>query len=171
MDRLWAPWRFPYITSTKAPPGCVFCALIGADEDQDNHILSRRQHSFVVLNRFPYTAGHLLVVTRRHVATLSAAAPDEVAEMAQLSRDCEGFLRDAYKPDGFNIGLNVGQSAGAGIAGHLHMHIVPRWVADANFMSVLGETRVIPEDLQATYEKLLPFFNPSPAAGENHPKR
>ena len=171
MDHLWAPWRFSYISSTKAPPACVFCAILAADQDSENHILARRSHNFIVLNRFPYTAGHLLIVPHRHVATLSEASQDEVEEMARLSRDSEIFLREAYGPDGFNVGLNIGQSAGAGIPGHLHLHVVPRWVSDTNYISVLGQTRVIPEDLQTTYKKLLPFFeSPSPPT-RNHPKR
>ena len=171
MDHLWAPWRFPYITSTKNPSDCVFCAILAADQDSENHVLVRWRHNFIVLNRFPYTTGHLLVVAHRHVASLSEATPDEVEEMAHLSRDCEIFLRQAYNPDGFNVGLNIGHSAGAGIAGHLHLHVVPRWIADANYISVLGQTRVIPENLQTTFEKLLPFFEPSSPPTGNHPKR
>ena len=171
MDHLWAPWRFPYITSTKNPSGCVFCSILAADQDRKNHVLARRCHNFIVLNHFPYTAGHLLVVTRRHVGSLSEATCDEIEEMAHLSRDCEIFLRRAYNPDGFNVGLNIGQSAGAGIAGHLHMHVVPRWIADVNYISVLAQTRVIPEDLQTTYKKLLPFYEPTSPPTGNHPKR
>lgn len=171
MDHLWAPWRFPYITSTKTPRGCVFCSILAADQDSKNHVLARRHHNFIVLNRFPYTVGHLLVVTLRHVGSLSEATHDEVEEMAHLSRDCEIFLRRTYNPDGFNIGLNIGQSAGAGIAGHLHMHVVPRWIADANYITVLGQTRVIPENLQTTYKKLLPFYKPPSPPTRNHPKR
>lgn len=171
MDHLWAPWCFSYITSTKDPSDCVFCAILAVDQDRKNHVLARWRHNFIVLNRFPYTAGHLLVVTRRHVASLSEASPDEVVEMAHLSRDCEIFLKQAYNPDGFNVGLNIGRGAGAGIAGHLHQHIVPRWIADANYISVLGQTGVIPEDLLTTYEKLLPLFETSVVPAGNHPKR
>ncbi|MEE8350040.1 MAG: HIT domain-containing protein, partial [Acidobacteriota bacterium] len=154
MDHLWSPWRFRYISSGDQKPGCVFCLLRAEANDRKNLILFRKNHAFLILNRFPYTTGHLMVVTNRHIATLEEAMPDELTEMILLARESEGLLRKVYRPDGLNVGFNIGKSAGAGIAGHLHLHIVPRWEGDANVISVVGETRVIPEELETTYDKL-----------------
>ena len=154
MDHLWSPWRFHYVSSSGRPDGCVFCLLLSETNDRQNLILLRKNRAFLILNRFPYTTGHLMVVTNRHIATLEKATPDELTEMILLARESEGLLRKAYRPDGLNAGFNIGKSAGAGIADHLHLHIVPRWEGDANTVSVIGETRVIPEELETTYDKL-----------------
>jgi ATP adenylyltransferase len=154
MDHLWSPWRFPYVSSVGHDGGCVFCLLIAQANDRQNLILLRKNHAFLILNRFPYTTGHLMVVTNRHTATLEDASPDELTEMILLARESEGLLRKVYRPDGLNVGFNIGKSAGAGIADHLHLHLVPRWEGDANMVSVIGETRVIPEELKTTYDKL-----------------
>lgn len=159
MDRLWTPWRYQYV-SAESPAECVFCELLSQppDADAENLILARRQHAFLILNKYPYTSGHLMAVMNRHIPDLQSAELEELRELIATAREMEGVLRDVYRPDGFNIGFNVGKSAGAGVAGHLHLHLVPRWTGDSNFVSVVGETRVIPEDLSATYRRLSPFF-------------
>jgi len=158
MDHLWTPWRYQYISSAGKPEGCIFCAFQDEDKDKENLILVRRSHSFVILNRFPYTSGHLMVVARRHIPSPTDATPEELQEMILTARDFQAALEATYHPDGFNIGFNVGKSAGAGVAGHLHLHIVPRWQGDSNFVAVLGETRIIPEDLETTYQKLSDYL-------------
>jgi ATP adenylyltransferase len=165
MDHLWTPWRFQYITASGGDR-CVFCCMWDEERDQDNLVLLRGSQSFVVLNKFPYTSGHVMVVARRHISTLSQATELEMSEIMASARRLEGALQALYRPDGFNIGFNLGKSAGAGVAGHLHLHIVPRWQGDANFVSVLGETRVIPEDLKVTYEKLSEYLGANPSASD-----
>lgn len=159
MDHLWSPWRFRYVSSSGQPRDCIFCALLSEANDRQNLILLRKDHAFLILNRFPYTTGHLMVVTNRHIATLEDATPPELTEMILLARESEALLRKVYRPDGLNVGFNIGKSAGAGIADHLHLHIVPRWEGDANMVSVIGETRVIPEELETTYDKLRPALD------------
>ena len=139
------------------PLGCVFCDAL-ARGDADPLMLHRGRLSFVLLNLYPYNNGHLMVVPTRHVATLTDARADELAELMALTRNAEIALHEAYKPQGLNVGLNLGRSAGAGIADHLHVHVVPRWSGDTNFMSVVGEVRVVPEDLTATAARLRPIF-------------
>jgi ATP adenylyltransferase len=158
MDRLWTPWRFDYISKVDLADTCVFCRMLEEANDRDNYILRRGEHTFMVLNLFPYTSGHLLIVARRHISTLSDASDEELHEFIALSRQCEKALFEEYHPNGFNIGFNVGRAAGAGIEQHLHMHVLPRWFGDSNFVSVIGETRILPEDLGATYKRLLPYF-------------
>jgi ATP adenylyltransferase len=160
MDNLWTPWRFHYLKSASDKDECVFCRILsdGMAGDPEHFILVRGVQCFVILNRFPYTSGHLMVVLFRHVATLQDCTESEINEMIHWARTCEGRLREVYSPDGFNVGLNIGHCAGAGVAGHLHMHVVPRWTGDANFVSVIGQTRTIPEELEQTYAKLLPYF-------------
>ncbi|MDI9611971.1 MAG: HIT domain-containing protein [Acidobacteriota bacterium] len=159
MDRLWTPWRFDYIRGADAASSCVFCPIFeNAEHDPDHFVLHRGRSAFVLLNLFPYSSGHLLVVANRHIRLLEDARPEELHEMIDLARRCEHALRLEYAPDGFNIGLNLGRSAGAGVEHHLHMHVVPRWTGDANFISIVGETRVLPEELPRTYERLLPHF-------------
>ena len=158
MDHLWTPWRFHYLSSSRQEANCIFCLLSSTDENRQSFILLRQEHTFLVLNRFPYTTGHLMVVPHRHVATLAETSDPELREIMVVARKCEEVLREVYQPDGFNMGFNVGKSAGAGVAGHLHFHIVPRWEGDANFVSVIGQSRIIPEDLETTYDKLSPHF-------------
>ena len=160
MDHLWTPWRFHYLRSTHEEPTCVLCRLAAEKRDRENLILARQHHNYIVLNKFPYTSGHLMIVTRRHVASLTEATAGELQEMIALARQCEGVLGQVYEPDGFNVGFNIGKCAGAGVAGHLHLHVVPRWEADANIVSVIGQTRVIPEELSVSYEKLQPLLSP-----------
>ena len=161
MDRLWTPWRLEYIRGIgRAEEGCVFCGMLEQACDRENLLLFRGPRCFVVLNRFPYTAGHLLIVANRHISFLSEAGPEELGELMQLACRCEQSLASEYAPDGFNLGFNLGRAAGAGVEHHLHMHLVPRWVGDANFVSVVGETRVLPEELPRTLDRLLPYFRP-----------
>jgi ATP adenylyltransferase len=159
MDYLWTPWRYGYITQVGEPAECVFCAA--GDPTADDHktlVVHRALHNYVILNRFPYTSGHLMVVPYRHVATLEELRDEELVELIRLARDTEKRLRKVYRPDGLNLGVNIGKSAGAGIAGHLHLHALPRWYGDVNFMTVVGETRVVPEDLEVTWERLRAAF-------------
>ncbi|HEY0385285.1 MAG TPA: HIT domain-containing protein [Pyrinomonadaceae bacterium] len=161
MDRLWSPWRYDYIKSgsTKAqggqPEACIFCSLPqNPADDEKNFILHRAAHNYIVLNIYPYISGHLLIVPFAHLGELDAAPKETTDELMDLSKRCQTVLREAYRPHGFNLGMNLGRSAGAGVADHIHLHIMPRWTGDANFMSTIGETRVIPEDLTETYRKL-----------------
>jgi ATP adenylyltransferase len=158
MDRLWTPWRFEYIRSAEKATSCVFCRIFEEDSDPANFVLFRGSKSFVLLNLFPYTSGHMLVVANRHISFLSEAHPEELHEIIQLSQRCEDALQREYHPQGFNLGFNLGRAAGAGVEHHLHMHVLPRWTGDSNFVSVVGETRVLPEELPATHKRLLPYF-------------
>jgi ATP adenylyltransferase len=157
MDRLWAPWRLSYVTATPAPAAdCIFCDAHLAPAPE--LLLLRGRHSFVILNLYPYNNGHLMVVPNRHLSTLEALTRDEQAELMQLARLSEMALNEAYRPHGINVGINLGKAAGAGIENHLHIHLVPRWSGDTNFMTAVGETRVLPEDLAATTARLKPIF-------------
>ncbi len=148
MDRLWTPWRLSYVTTASAPsPGCVFCDA-GVLGDPSRLSCTRGRRAFVILNKFPYNNGHLMVVPTRHVARLSDLVPDELLELMSLAQAAELALARIYRPHGFNMGINLGRSAGAGIADHLHLHVVPRWDGDTSFMTVFGETRVLPEELR-----------------------
>jgi ATP adenylyltransferase len=164
MDHLWSPWRLQYVTGGAAP-GCVFCAAdTGSDATQESLVVHRGTACYVILNLFPYNNGHLMVVPGRHIATLGEATPEELHELMTLTQRAEGVLRAAYRPHGLNVGINIGKAAGAGVADHLHIHVVPRWNGDTNFMTTVGESRVLPESLQATVERLRPLFAATPAA-------
>ncbi|MFQ5669778.1 MAG: HIT domain-containing protein [Acidobacteriota bacterium] len=167
MDRLFTPWRLDYLTSTRSEETCVFCGVFQTRKDADAYLLARGEGSFVILNLFPYANGHLLVVANRHVGRLSDLTKEERQQMMETVTRCEKVLRAAYQPDGMNLGLNMGKAAGAGIIGHLHIHLVPRWSGDTNFATVIGETRIIPETPSQTYERLLPFFAPNGAASQS----
>ena len=158
MDFLWSPWRYDYIASAGAvPPSCVFC--LGEPEgDADRLVVYRGTHNFVILNLFPYTSGHFMVAPYAHMAKLDDAPPVQMAEMMELAQRGLGALRKLYKPEGFNIGMNLGHCAGAGIREHFHLHVVPRWTGDANYMTITGETRVLPEDLKVTYRRMREVF-------------
>ena len=166
MDRLWSPWRLAYVTAAPTPHSrCVFCdAVAGVDPEPrqtpspEALLLVRGAWCFVVLNLYPYNNGHVMVVPNRHVASLAAATPEELTELMQFTRDAEVALGEAYQPQGINVGMNLGRSAGAGIADHIHIHLVPRWTGDTNFLSVFGETRVLPETLEQTAARLRPIF-------------
>ena len=156
-ETLWAPWRMEYILSAKTP-GCIFCDKPREQRDADNLILWRGRTAFVMMNRYPYNNGHLMIVPQAHAASLTQLATVQRAELCEMTALCEHVLQQAMHPDGFNIGLNLGTAAGAGIAEHLHVHMVPRWAGDTNYMTVVGEIRVIPQHLEHTYQLLLPYF-------------
>ncbi len=159
MKNIWAPWRMQYILSEK-PPGCIFCGMLKEDRDRDNLILRRSRNAFVVMNRFPYTNGHLMVLPYEHVSALEGLSPELMREMMELTRLSVGCIGRALRAEGFNVGINLGRVAGAGIEEHLHIHIVPRWAGDVSFMTILDDVRVISEHLVETYDKLHPLFNP-----------
>ncbi len=154
MDYLWTPWRYAYVSSTEKSGRCVFCDAPKENDDAKTFIVHRGEHCFVILNAYPYTPGHVMVVPYAHLDELQNLPPEAANEMIGLSQRMEGVLRDLYHPDGVNLGMNIGKAAGAGIAGHIHMHVLPRWVADSNFMSVVGETRVLPETLDVTWRRM-----------------
>lgn len=158
MEHLWSPWRFKYITAADQAPGCVFCRMLEFGDDTQMLILHRGENNFIVLNKFPYSNGHLMIVPYAHVPSL-APLPDATSnEMMALTKRAQSILEQEYKPNGLNIGVNIGQAAGAGVAEHVHLHVVPRWVGDANFMTIVGETRVMPEELGETYARLKKHF-------------
>ena len=159
MDFLWTPWRYRYVTSLGEPVACIFCAA-AADRahDHEHLVVHRGTRNFIMLNRFPYTSGHVMVVPYEHVATLEDIPDETLVELIRLARLAEQQLRAIYKPEGLNLGFNIGRSAGAGIAGHVHMHALPRWTGDTSFMTSVGETRVLPEDLETTWQKLRGVF-------------
>lgn len=171
MDRLWTPWRYQYITGEKpsdaeksdSKDSCVFCALSSraSNLDAQNFILHRAEFNYIVLNIYPYTSGHTMIVPFAHLSDLDAATKETTDELMDLTKRCQTALRETYQPQGFNLGMNLGSAAGAGVAGHIHLHIMPRWSGDANFMTTVGETRVIPEDLKTTYERLRDKFRES----------
>jgi len=155
MDRLWTPWRYRYVSTLGVPDGgCIFCDKAASSDDRGNYIVLRAAHNFAILNLYPYTSGHLMVAPYQHVATLGAAPQETLEEMMRLTARAEKALWELYHPDGLNIGMNVGASAGAGVAGHIHMHVLPRWTGDGSFMTTVAETRVLPETLETTYERV-----------------
>lgn len=161
MDVLWSPWRYDYITGSGGTKkgGCVFCDILnGSASDEENFILMRAEFNFVILNIYPYTTGHLMVVPFEHAASLAVVGKKATDEMMDLVKRAESAITQNYRPDGINLGMNLGRAAGAGVDGHVHMHVLPRWVGDANFMTAIGQTRTLPETLPSTYEKLLSAF-------------
>jgi len=155
MDFLWSPWRYDYLASgAKRPSTCVFCIGEDRSRDAERLVVFRGTYNFIILNLFPYTAGHVMVAPYKHLDTIVQAKTEQMSEMMNLAQRMIGALQQLYSPEGFNIGMNLGQAAGAGIREHFHLHVVPRWLGDANFLSVVGETRVLPEDLSRTYERL-----------------
>lgn len=158
MDYLWTPWRYAYVTGADKHEGCIFCEL-PKGEDRQTRIVYRGKHCYIVLNTYPYTTGHVMIVPYEHLDQLQNLATGAAHEMMDLSQKMERVFRTLYKPDGVNLGLNIGAAAGAGVAGHIHMHVLPRWVADANFVSVIGETRVLPEALETTWERIRGAFS------------
>ena len=156
MDHLWSPWRLEYVISEK-PEGCVFCNAPNRS-NPDPLVVHRGQLAYVILNLYPYNNGHLMVVPYRHESTLASLTRDEMNDVGLLTQLCEKALREAYKLEGINVGVNLGAPAGAGIEEHVHLHLVPRWNGDTNFMTVVGATRVLPEDIRSTAERLRPIF-------------
>ena len=157
MKTLWAPWRIEYILGPK-PDSCVFCIPSHTEEDAERLILHRGKHAFVIMNKFPYANGHLMVTPYRHIMDLSALSLEEAHEIMDLLQKCTVVLKERFHCQGLNVGLNLGEAAGAGIREHLHFHLVPRWNGDASFMAVLDDVHVMPEHLTATYNALKPFF-------------
>jgi len=156
MDHLWTPWRYQYmaqVTSGKKVE-CIFCDAAGRTDDEQTGVVHRGTSCFVILNRYPYTSGHVMVVPYAHVADLGSCEPAALGELMHLAQRMEAVLRELYRPDGMNLGMNLGRAAGAGVVGHLHLHALPRWIGDANFMTVAGETRVHPEELEITFARL-----------------
>lgn len=157
MDLLWSPWRYDYITGSGAAKtdGCVFCDILNSPaSDEEKFILKRAGFNFVILNTYPYAAGHVLIVPLAHTADFGSADKQTTDEMMDLTKRTQTALSEVYGPDGFNLGMNLGRSAGAGVDAHFHMHILPRWSGDVNFMTAIGQTRTLPESLKTTYEKL-----------------
>ena len=159
MNHLWSPWRMTYIENSKKEEGCVFCNAQAKADGEENLIAFRGRNAYVILNRFPYTSGHLMVIPFVHVSNLEDLDLDTRSEMMELTSRCTTELRKIYKPQGFNVGINMGEAAGAGVLGHVHIHIVPRWAGDTNFMSAVGETRVLPEALEDTFRRVHKAFN------------
>ena len=157
MDVLWSPWRYDYMTANGSAKsgGCVFCDILNNPaSDEDNFILHRAGFNFVILNIYPYTSGHLMVIPYEHLSSPDHAGKEATDEMMDLVKRCTQAINEAYNPDGINLGMNIGKAAGAGVAEHYHMHVLPRWIGDVNFMTAIGQTRTIPETLATTYEKL-----------------
>jgi ATP adenylyltransferase len=153
MDFLWTPWRYAYVTNADKETGCIFCDA-PKQSDEKVRIVHRGAHCYVILNIFPYTIGHVMIVPYAHLDELQKLPADAAQEMMALSQRMESVLRSLYRPDGINLGMNLGKAAGAGVSGHIHMHVLPRWIADASFVTVIGETRVMPEALDDTWKKL-----------------
>ena len=159
MNHLWTPWRSKYIQGKKEKGRCIFCEAAVSSEDRENLVVFRGQCCFVILNRYPYTNGHLMIAPYEHVSRLNQSGEQTTEEMMRLVRRAEEILQEAYRPDGLNLGMNLGEAAGAGIEQHIHMHVLPRWNGDANFMTSVAETRILPELLDDTYSKLVGKFN------------
>jgi ATP adenylyltransferase len=159
MNRLWSPWRMKYIENGEQEEGCIFCNAQAKEDSEANLIAFRGQRAFVILNLYPYTSGHLMVIPFEHVATFEELTSATRSEMMELTSQCMLVLRKTYHPQGFNMGANIGEAAGAGVPGHVHIHIVPRWGGDTNFMSTLGETRVLPESIEVTYRRVREGFS------------
>ncbi len=158
MERLRSPWRNAYVSASATEPGCVMCRALEGQARADSLVVHVGAQVFALMNLYPYNSGHVMVAPRRHVGSLSEASPEELAELMALARRLEGLLSATYRPDGFNLGMNLGRAAGAGVADHIHLHVVPRWQGDTNFMTVAAETRVLPEDPLAACARLRSLF-------------
>jgi ATP adenylyltransferase len=159
MRYIAAPWRTDYVRTVETTKGCAFCRALKAPDDREASILFRGAHSFVILNKFPYVSGHVMIAPVAHRASYDRSSAALTAEISELLKTTIRILKAAYRPQGFNIGMNLGRSAGAGVVGHYHLHVVPRWAGDANFMPIVGETKVVLEDLATTYARLRPLFD------------
>ncbi len=159
MKRLWAAWRMKYITDVNNETGCIFCNALARPDDDQNLVVWRTERAFVILNKYPYTSGHLMVAPFSHQASLELLEPADRAEVIELVSQCIVILRKVYNPQGFNVGANLGKAAGAGVPNHVHLHIVPRWNGDTNFMSTIGDARVLPESLEETYWRIKNAFS------------
>ena len=154
-ERLWTPWRMQYIASDKSARGCIFCDLPAEDNDRENLIVARSGRSFIILNAYPYTSGHLAVVPYQHVPDLEELDEETLLDLTLMMNRATAALRRTAKPDGFNLGANIGKAGGAGFADHVHLHVVPRWVGDSNFMPAIADTRLLPQTLLDTYDELI----------------
>ncbi|MBN2257827.1 MAG: HIT domain-containing protein, partial [Anaerolineaceae bacterium] len=152
---LWSPWRMKYVQGEVAPVDCVFCHELSQTNEAESLIIKRGEKAFVLLNRYPYTTGHMMVVPYAHIHSLELLDPETRVELFELASHALEVLNKVYKPDGYNLGANIGSAAGAGVAGHVHLHIVARWVGDTNYMATIGETRVLPEELSTTFQRLI----------------
>lgn len=162
MDVLWSPWRMNYIQQQDKPDGCIFCNAANAAEDNlDNLVVARGERAFVILNRYPYTNGHLMVVPYKHEPSIETLDAETRAEMMELVNRALGVMRQVYNPQAFNVGINIGEAAGAGVAEHVHIHVLPRWSGDTNFMTSVAATRIIPEDLSQTFQRIHAAWNQS----------
>lgn len=159
MTHLWAPWRSAYVHARRPAHACIFCDAAGRGADEEKLVVHRAGHCFVILNRYPYTSGHVMIAPYEHVSRLSQTSEAAAQEMMLLTRRAEAVLERVYRPGGLNLGMNLGEAAGAGFEQHIHMHVLPRWMSDANFMTAVGETRVLPESLEETYAKLKSSFS------------
>jgi len=161
MDYLWSPWRFRYVTEAAKDARCVFCekAAVNTSQDREHLVLHRARSCIVLLNLYPYTTGHTMIAPYAHVGSLSELDAETLGEMMGLAQKVQAALQATYEPEGYNLGMNLGKCAGAGVIDHLHLHVLPRWTGDSNFMTVIGETRVHPEDLLTTYDKLVGCFS------------
>ncbi|MCS7133308.1 MAG: HIT domain-containing protein [Candidatus Caldarchaeum sp.] len=155
MDRLWAPWRMAYIKEAKDEPGCIFCAAASEKDDSKRYVVYRGRHALIIMNLYPYNNGHVMVTPFRHVGSVDQLEDEEMLETMKLIRLAVRIIGKVMNPDGFNIGANLGKSAGAGIENHIHFHVVPRWKGDTNFMTIVSDTRVLPETIEQTYRKLV----------------
>ena len=158
MDHLWTPWRYQYVSTGGDSPGCIFCEALKRNNDAETLILFRGRHNFILLNRFPYTTGHAMIAPFAHGGELDKAPADVLSEMMLLAQRLQRAFGELYRPDGYNLGMNLGRVAGAGVADHLHLHVLPRWTGDTSFMTTVSETRLEPEDLAITYDKLRAHF-------------
>jgi ATP adenylyltransferase len=158
MQQLFTPWRFQYVSTAATETGCIFCSALENQGSGESLIIHRATLNFVILNRFPYSNGHLMIAPYTHIANPADVEPEIAEEMVRLMQHTIKALREIYHPDGFNVGMNLGKSAGAGVQDHYHLHVLPRWNGDTNFMATLAETRIIPEDFATTIAKLKPYF-------------
>ena len=158
MKHLWSPWRMTYIESHNKEDGCVFCVAQSKTDSVENLIVFRGKNAYVILNRYPYTSGHVMVIPFEHKSNLEELNAETRSEMMELASRCTAILRKVYRTESFNMGINIGEAAGAGVLGHVHIHIVPRWAGDTNFMSTTGGTRVLPEALEETYRRVKEAF-------------
>jgi ATP adenylyltransferase len=158
VERLFTPWRYRYVIAKPSEPGCVLCRAVAEADRPESLVVHLSELTVVVMNLYPYNGGHVMLAPRRHVGSLGAATPQELADMMGLARRVEDAFAEVYRPDGINLGMNLGRAAGAGVADHIHLHMVPRWNGDTNFMTVVGEVRVLPEEPAQALKKLKPFF-------------
>ena len=158
MEYITAPWREEYVKSVFKMKGCIFCHALKQEKDKECFVLYRGNHNFILLNKYPYTPGHLMIAPYKHLDSIELAEKKSSEEIMGLLKKCLGILREQYKPHGFNTGMNIGHSAGAGVADHYHLHIIPRWIGDSNFMPLVGKTKVVLRDLHSTYDQLLTHF-------------